>query len=147
MCAVSLCKSGSRLAQVAGSSHHPFFRCIAAMAHVEPAEEFATADAGVSEADERALIIACSSEVAAEAVVETGGVPVDDPAKVDEVETGTTAEQVSEITLGTDASVMRGGTLKVPYLITGREITTALEPSEMVLRGGRLADDVLLTDL
>ena len=130
MCAVSLFKSGSRLAQVTSSCHHPFFRGIMA------------------------------TEAAAEATVGTGGVTADAPGMVDVVTTDATPAPVSAVSVVAGSfptssegfslhidRVMRGGSLKEPYLVIGSEDVTAVYPTEFILRGGHLPHPVLLTDL
>ena len=107
-----------------------------------------------------AVIIACAnacrSEAAAEATVGAGDVTADAPGMIDEVEADVTADPVSEVIAVAGSftpeimdgpRVLRGGTLKVPLLLTGSEVTTPLHSTEMVPRGGRLAHPVLLTDL
>ena len=90
------------------------------MAHVEPEDDCATEAADVSDAGARALIVACSSEAAAEAVVGTGDVPADDIDMVDEVETDATAEQGSEVTLVAGAALCL-----VPQMYTFGALITA----------------------
>ena len=103
------------------------------------------------------------SEVAAEATVPTGGVAADAPRIVDQVEADAPAIPVSDVTVvlssqttaganapsGPDSRVriMRGGYLNRPLLLSGTELTTALETSELVLQGGHLTEPVLMTDL